>query len=58
MAMTMGVVASIELFWSNAANPAMVAAKPGHPILGVLVHGCSFLEFWTPKVPLLKSPGD
>jgi hypothetical protein len=25
----------------------------GHPILGVFVHGRSFLEFWTPKVPLL-----
>jgi hypothetical protein len=30
----------------------------GHPIFGVFVHGRSFLEFWTPKVPLLKSPGD
>jgi hypothetical protein len=30
----------------------------GHPILGVFVHGRSFLEPWTPKVPLLKSPGD
>jgi hypothetical protein len=29
-----------------------------HPILGAFVNGCSFLEFWTPKVPLLKSPGD
>jgi hypothetical protein len=30
----------------------------GHPILGVFVHGRSFFEFSTPKVPLLKSPGD
>jgi hypothetical protein len=30
----------------------------GHPIFGVFVHGRSFLEFWTPKVSLLKSPGD
>jgi hypothetical protein len=30
----------------------------GYPIFGVFVHGRSFLEFWTPKVPPLKSPGD
>jgi hypothetical protein len=28
----------------------------GYPVFGVFVqHGRSFLEFWTPKVPLLKS---
>jgi hypothetical protein len=29
----------------------------GYPILGVFVHGRSFLEFWTPNVFLLKFPG-
>jgi hypothetical protein len=29
----------------------------GHPIFGVFVHVRSFLAFWAPKAPLMKSPG-
>jgi hypothetical protein len=30
----------------------------GSSVFGVPVHGRSFLAFWTPKVPPLKSPGE
>ena len=26
----------------------------GHPIFGGFAHGRSFLEFWTPEVPMLR----
>jgi hypothetical protein len=41
--------------WGARCSPLY---DKGHPILWVFVHGRSFLEFLTPKVPLLTSPGD
>jgi hypothetical protein len=40
-----------EKFFPVRESPSPLYDK-GHPILGVFVHGRSFLEFWTPKVPL------